>query len=218
MTDYSTLLRERITLSYRSFDRIFLQAWVPKLQSVGQVCIFLNSQRGFPIPSSALFGRIGRAYVEEIHRFAADNQIPVVYFKKGENKEDRAKAYLQQAAKEGRGKVVMLGIDQEKASVWKSWVPKSQRHLPHPHVEWGRQMSGPINHFYFYIWDEDFGPSFIKTNAYAPYPIWVCLNGHEWAKRQLDKKGIDYTELDNGFASCEDPKAGPNREERSSKE
>ena len=33
--------------------------------------------------------------------------------------------------------------------------------------------------------------------------IWV--NGHEWAKQQARKAGLGFTELSNGFASCEDP-------------
>ena len=59
MIDYATLLRDHITLTCRSIDRIFLRAYVPKLQTVGQVCIFLHGQRGFRIPSSAAFGQIG---------------------------------------------------------------------------------------------------------------------------------------------------------------
>jgi hypothetical protein len=35
-----------------------------------------------------------------------------------------------------------------------------------------------------YVWDEDFGPAFIKICSYFPYPIKVWVNGHEWAKRQ----------------------------------
>src|SRR5262249_10965851 len=69
---------------------------------------------------------------------------------------------------------------------------------PHPHMEWGRQMAF-VNHFYFYIWDAEWGGTFWKTNAYAPYPIWLWLNGHEWAKRQCEKQGIRYEALDNGF-------------------
>ncbi len=34
----------------------------------------------------------------------------------------------------------------------------------------------------------------------------VCINGHEYAKRQLEKEGIAYEPLDNGFYSCENPK------------
>jgi hypothetical protein len=33
----------------------------------------------------------------------------------------------------------------------------------------------------------------------------MCLNGHEWAKRQLEKKGIAYEALDNGCLSCAEP-------------
>jgi hypothetical protein len=43
--------------------------------------------------------------------------------------------------------------------------------------------------------------------SYFPYPAKVWVNGHEWAKRQMAKAGIGFTELSNGFASCEDPAA-----------
>jgi hypothetical protein len=59
MADYATVLRDHVTLACRSVDRIFLQAYVPKLQSVGWVRRFLRWQRGFVIPSSAAFGKIG---------------------------------------------------------------------------------------------------------------------------------------------------------------
>src|SRR5438552_3372656 len=117
MADYATLLRDRVTLTCRSIDRIFLQGYVPKLQSVGLVCIFLRWARGFFIPSSAAFGKIGDAYVAEVDRFAKKNGIPVVHFQKGENKEAVARPLIDAAAAEGgEGKVVLIGIAQEKAS------------------------------------------------------------------------------------------------------
>ena len=205
MTDYSTLLRDHVTLTCRSIDRIFLQAYVPKLQTVGWVCQFLRWQRGYRIPSSAAFGKIGAAYVAEVHRFAEANGIPVIHFGKGENKEQIARPRIQAAAAAGGdGQVVLIGIAQEKAPVWRSWKAKGQEHARHPHMEWGRQMAF-VNHFYFYLWDPEWGGAFWKTNAYAPYPIWIWLNGHEWAKRQCEKAGIGYTALDNGFRDCEDP-------------
>jgi hypothetical protein len=70
----------------------------------------------------------------------------------------------------------------------------------------GREMAF-INHFYFYLWDSEWGGAFWKTNAYAPFPVWLWLNGHEWAKRQLDRAGIAYEALDNGFRTCSDAAA-----------
>lgn len=205
MTDYATLLRDHVTLKVRSIDRIFLQAYVPKLQSVGQVCTFLRWQKDFPIPSSAAFGKIGEAYANAVEAYAKRNGTPIHRFKKGENKEERVRPLLEGAARQGRdGRVVLIGAAQEKASAWRSWKAKGQEQAKHPHMEWGRQMTY-VNHYYFYLWDPEWGPAFWKTNAYAPFPIWLWLNGHEWAKRQMEKAGIAYEALDNGFLSCADP-------------
>ena len=38
------------------------------------------------------------------------------------------------------------------------------------------------NNYHFRILDPDWGPEFIKTIAYAPFSVWVYLNGNEWAK------------------------------------
>ncbi|MGH2782583.1 MAG: hypothetical protein ACRDLA_14460, partial [Thermoleophilaceae bacterium] len=57
------------------------------------------------------------------------------------------------------------------------------------------------------VLDPDWGPGFIKTCAYAPFPVWVYLNGHEWAKRQAAKTGIAFEALDNGFRSADDAEA-----------
>ncbi|MDA2927832.1 hypothetical protein MYX78_11500, partial [Acidobacteria bacterium AH-259-G07] len=171
MADYASLLRKHVTLKYRSLDRIFLQAYVPKLQSVGQVCIFLRWERGYKIPSSAVFGQIGREFVSGIEQFAKEHGVPVVRFEKDQCKEEVARPYLEKAAQEGKEQVVLIGIAQEKASAWRSFKAKSQRNAAHPHMEWSRQMVY-VNHYYFYIWDSDWGAVFWKTNAYAPYPIW----------------------------------------------
>src|SRR5438128_5285903 len=107
MADYATLLRNHVTLKCRSIDRIFMQAYVPKLQSVGQVCIFLRWQRGFKIPSSAAFGKIGDGYVKAIHQYAQEHKIPIVHFQKGQDKEKMAQPYIEAAAREGKAQVVV---------------------------------------------------------------------------------------------------------------
>jgi hypothetical protein len=109
-----------------------------------------------------------------------------VQFNKGQDKEKLARPYLQAAARSGQDCVVRIGIAQEKASRGRSWPRKGQEKASHPHLDWGRPMAY-IHHFYFYLWDAEWGERFWKTNAYAPFPIWLWLNGHEWAKRQLEK-------------------------------
>jgi hypothetical protein len=143
----------------------------------------------------------------QVDRFAKAQRVAVHYFAKGENKEQLARPLLDAAAKQGGdGRVVLIGIAQEQASVWRWWKAKGHQHRSHPHMEWGRQMAF-VHHCYFYLWDPEWGGAFWKTNAYAPFPVWIWLNGHEWANRQLDKAGVVYQALDNGFGACDDPAA-----------
>jgi hypothetical protein len=196
----SSLLADHVTLRVRSVDRLFLQGYVPRLQTQGQLIRFLLD-RGFPIPSPAVLGRIGRAYVKAIERFIVDREIPVVRFGKGDVKEEIAREHFKRAEREGRFGVVMVGVAQEKTSVWRGWREGGSD--GHPHFEYRRQSVFP-NNYYFYIRDPEWGPSFIKTTAYAPFSVWLYLNGNEWAKRQAAKRGVEFKALDNGFAACED--------------
>jgi hypothetical protein len=199
----SSLLADHVTLQVRSVDRLFFQGYVPRLQTQFQVIRFLLD-RGFPIPSPAVLGRIGREYVSAVERFVVEHEIPVVRFVKGDVKEDIAREHFKAAEREGRFGVVMVGIAQERTSAWRGWRDGGPD--GHPHFEYRRQSIFP-NNYYWYIRDPDWGPSFIKTTAYAPFSVWLYLNGNEWAKRQAAQRGIAFTPLDNGFAACEDPAA-----------
>ena len=69
------------------------------------------------------------------------------------------------------------------------------------------KTTGLVNHFYFYCYDDDFGPFFLKFCSYFPYNAKLCINGNHWAKRQAAKAGIAFEALDNGFAAVDDPAA-----------
>ena len=201
MATISSLLADHVTLQVRSVDRLFFQGYVPRLQTQFQVIRFLLD-RGFPIPSPVVLGRIGREYMRAIERFIVEQEIPVVRFQKGDVKEDIAREHFKAAERERRFGVVMIGIAQERTSAWRGWRDGGPD--GHPHFEYARQSIFP-NNYYWYIRDPDWGPGFLKSTAYAPYSVWLYLNGNEWAKRQAIQRDIPFTPLDNGFAACEDP-------------
>ena len=203
MATISSLLADHVSLQVRSVDRLFLQGYVPRLMTEGQVIRFLLD-RGFPIPSPAMLGKIGRDYVNQINDYIVRNQIPTVKFVKGDVKEEIAREHFQQAEREDRYGVVMVGVVQERTSAWRGWRDGGPD--GHPHFVYRRQSIFP-NSYYFYIRDPEWGPAFIKTIAYCPFPVWVYLNGNEWAKRQAVKHGIAFKPMDNAFASCENPRA-----------
>ena len=183
-------------------DRIYLNGYVPNLQVAGQVVSFMTAHLGNPIPSPAIMEKIGTAFRTAVDRFAADNNIPVMRFGKDDRKIEVMRPYLARQARTGRSGVAAIGIAQEFQNVFASAQRKG-----HSGVGWFSFFKADrrVTCFYFYLWDVDFGPAFIKICAYFPYPIKVWLNGHEWAKRQAAGAGIGFTELSNGFGTCPSP-------------
>ncbi len=56
-----------------------------------------------------------------MHRWAKQKQVPAIRFEKGENKEAIAAPLIKAAAAAGGdGRVVLIGVAQEKAPVWRS--------------------------------------------------------------------------------------------------
>jgi len=195
------VLAGHVSLEIECIDRMYLNLYIPKLQYVGGVVHFLRAHRGHPIASTALVEPMTRDFVAALHRYAAEQHVPVVDFAKGVRKDDIAHQFL--AEFEGEEGVLFIGRAQEKAQIFrteKRRVPGSDTTYP-----WIVRASAMVNHFYVYAIDRDFGPFFLKFCSYFPYNAKLCINGNEWAKRQAAKKGIAFVALDNGFSSCEDP-------------
>ncbi len=196
------ILSSHVTLEVESIDRMYLNLYVPVLQTTGGIAWFWKELRGYQFPSSALMAPMSRDLVARIEAFAEEEHIDVVTFKKGQRKEDVAAEYLARfPLEEG---VLFIGKAQEKTRV----VRTERRHNPETGASyaWLTHSTAMVNHYYFYCVDRDFGPFFLKLCSYFPYNGKICLNGHEYAKRQLDRRGIAYEPLENGFLTCADPR------------
>jgi hypothetical protein len=200
LCNVNDVLDGHVTLDVECLDRIYLNAYVPNLQVAGQVVLFLTQHLGNPIPSPAVFTKIGNAFRAAVERFAATHQIPVVRFAKDARKQEVMRPHLEAATKPG---VVAIGVAQEFQSVFTGYDRTAGK--PGPPSFTFAKADRRVSVYYFYVLDRDFGPGFIKLCSYFPYPAKVWVNGHEWAKRQTHAAGITFTELANGFAACEDP-------------
>src|SRR4051812_37125558 len=196
------VLDGHVALDLQCLDRIYLNAYVPNLQVGGQVASFLTQHLGNPIPSPAIFEKIGAAFRKAVSRFAEDEHVPVVRFTKDDRKIETMRPHVAAQAATGRSGVAAIGVAQEYASVFTGTQKEASNGIP-----WFAftKADRRVTCYYFYLWDVDFGPAFIKICAYFPYPAKVWLNGHEWAKRQAAQTGIGFTELSNGFAATDDP-------------
>jgi hypothetical protein len=195
------ILKDHVTLEVEGIDRLYLNVYVPRLQRVASVVHFLREHRGAPIASTALIAPISAAFVAAIHTFVKREGVPLIDFKRGERKDDIAKEHLARFS--GREGVLFVGRAQEKTAVFRT-EKRRNRETGRPYA-WIVQSTAMVNHFYFYCVDRDFGPFFLKFSSYFPYTGRLCLNGHEYAKRQLEHEGVRYEPLDNGFRSCAEP-------------
>jgi len=189
-------------LQVESIDRMYLNLYVPQLQRELGVVGFFKGHRGLPFASGAVMAPITDAFVASIHRFADERGLELVAFKPGQRKDDLAQQYLAEfPAQEG---IMFIGVAQEKTWVWgtrKRRNPETGATFP-----WLVREKRVPNQYYFYGVDADFGPFVIKFGSYFPYNGRVIINGHEYAKRQAAKAGVAFEPLDNGFASCVQPK------------
>lgn len=194
------ILAEHVDLVVSCVDRIYINGYVPKLQTSGQLVYFLGEHLGNQVASPALLGQLGDRHRAQVQRFVDSHRIPIVHFRRGQRKDDVAKDLRQRHGDEEG--VVFVGIAQERCSSFKA--TKREAKGAAVSFDFSRQ-SVFVNQLYFYVHDCDWGPAFIKIGTYVPYPVKLCLNGHEWVKQQLRREGVAFESLDNGFLSCACP-------------
>ena len=196
------VLTDHVVFEIECIDRMYCNVYVPQLQHAGGLLGYLHRQLGLPIASTAPLGKITDAFSTAMRRFARDRRVPWVDFVKGQRKDDVMHEHLARfTAEEG---VLFIGRAQEKTRLFRT---ERRRDVHGDSYPWIVKTTGMVNHFYVYAVDRDFGPFFLKFCSYFPYNAKLCLNGHEWAKRQAVQAGIAFTALDNGFATCADPAA-----------
>ena len=196
MASIPELLKGHVTLEVECLDRLYLNGYIGALATSGGLVTFMREQLDKPIASPVVLGQITEKFRESVKALAEREEIPIYQFDHKERKDDIANLFRQQRGI--RDGIVLVGVAQEKAQAFQGKKVDGS-------FQFTRDKTVYVNHYYFYIDDADFGPLFIKVCSYAPWGTKLCLNGHEWAKRQLEKNGIAYEALNNGFLSCADP-------------
>ncbi len=159
------VLDGHVALDIECLDRIYLNGYVPILQSSGQVVAFLCQHLGYPFPSPALFDKIGQRFRAAVASYAKAGDIPWVKFGKDDRKIEVMRPHLERQAATGRSGVAAIGVAQEFQRVWTAYERRTRTGA--------RQFSFTkadrrVSCYYFYLWDVDFGPGFIKLCSYFP--------------------------------------------------
>jgi hypothetical protein len=195
------VLRDHITFELECVDRLYLNVYQPELQIERKVYRYLRTQHGAGAVSSRHFQTMTKAFVQSIEAFAKAMNIPLFTFDRHARKEQVAAEH--RAKYTGTEGILFIGKAEEKVKTFRTQgrrCPETGASYP-----WLLKSTAMVNQYYFYGVDDDFGPFFLKFSSYFPFGARLCLNGHEYVKRQLAKEGIAFEALDNGVYRCADP-------------
>jgi len=196
------IISRHVKLTVEGIDRMYLNVFVPGLQYEQGIVHFFREHRGQPLPSAALMRPMTRTFVAKLEDFVARHRIALVQFCPGQRKDAVMAEHLRHFGRDEG--IVFVGKAQEKTPVFRTERRRSPTTgRPYP---WIVRRSAMVNNYYIYAVDRHFGPFFLKFCSYFPFNAKLCLNGHEYAKRQLAREGIAFEALDNGILTCADPK------------
>jgi hypothetical protein len=70
------VLDGHVALDIQCLDRIYLNAYIPRLQISAQVVAFLSAHLGHRFPSSALFNQLGQRFRRTVAAYAQPTTSP----------------------------------------------------------------------------------------------------------------------------------------------
>ena len=196
------LQKEHVVMELECIDRMYLNAYVPKLTSEAGIAAFCRGYLGHRFASTKQAVAMTEAFVKSIHAFIQREGLELVRFQKGQRK-DKVLQQKLRAFKKEEG-VIFVGVAQEKVRVPRTTRKRLESGGTIPWIIYSTAM---VNVYYFYCRDQDFGPFFLKFCSYFPYSSKLCLNGHEYLKCQLAQRNMAFEAMDNGLLSCADIKA-----------
>ena len=202
MSTLTDVCGSAVAFSYRSFDRVILNGYVPRLQTPGGVAVFFRDVQHKPILAGKVFKDLTERFVGQVKRFAEQRRIPMLPVTGKQRPGEVAQAALRRAERDGRFGVVAIIVHQEMARVFAS------RHgggrATNFRVIEDRRL---VNHYYFYFRDREYGDGFVRICSYPPFSTRIWMNAHGYIQAQLRRRRVRFEAVDNCLVSASDPRA-----------
>jgi len=189
--------------NYDCVDRIVINAYLPGVGGGGGFRNWWHSLYGSEdkLDTEHLMRMAGR-FSRRLRAWAKANAVPLIDCDRGARKHLTAEEYLAEH-KVGRGLFLVL-VGRAPGPVWEvqktreGKIGNIERKEPWPYV----------NHYYFHIWDEDWGHVTIRMCGHPPFPAQIILNGHEYVACQARKntgEPMEFIKEDNCFVHSTSP-------------
>jgi hypothetical protein len=191
---FTTKHQANITGTISCFDRILFKAHLP-LGWADAMERFITRQGLRLKDFGAFVNRQSERTKQHAKDMATRLERPYIYLEGPIRKEDRVQALLRHNPVT-EGLVCILAAVEACQSFKLAYGEGRPRIVP------ARRKCLCL---YFYFIDRQFGLLHVRIATWFPFPVQVCLNGHDWLARQMDRHDIRYRRIDNAFLVIDDP-------------
>lgn len=180
------------------FDRIVFKGSILPLMHEAGVAGFLAGKKILNKEYKTWMMEQTARIVEESEAFAREQTgLPITPIR---SSKERKEAIARERQKE-------LGITEGLIGVWSAIEScmtykarfSSEHGFPQMRREWSK-----CKHLYFYFDHGKYGFMNIRLQTWFPYHIQIAMNGREWLRRDLEKKGIGFERHENKILYLDD--------------
>ncbi len=191
---------DAVAFSYRSIDRLVLNAYIPTLQTPAAMAVFFREVQGQPILAGKVFKALTDRFVTQVTRLAKTKGIPILRPTGRTRPGQVAQKALKLAAGANRWGVVAIVVHQESARVFASYHAGGR--ATNYRVKEDRRL---INHYYFYIRDRAYGDGFVRISSYPPFQTRIWMNAHGYLAAQLRRRRVAFRTDENCIVEVSKP-------------
>ena len=183
---------EHIVGKISCFDRVVITGTLPDVCHSRAITSFLYDKR-VRIFDFAKWAEPFRDQIRDnAERVAKEAGLEIEYIrKKNFRKEEKIKSIL--AERGDHAGLVHIFSALEPCSSFRPW------HDKHTGKTFLKGDSGKCLHYYFYFVDEDLGLCYLRVPTWAPFRLQFYFNGHEMLARELKKRSMGFTLVENAF-------------------
>jgi hypothetical protein len=190
---FSQHYASRLDGVYDCVDRLTINAYFPYAQTPGGFRIWWRDLYGWDdnLDNTHLMRLAGR-FSRRVRGWGNKHAVPVVYCQSGDRKHDIGEQHLP--TDPTRTGIFCVLVSRAPAPVW------DVQRYGNNGINLRRKEPYPfVNHYYFHIWDADWGHLTVRMCGHPPFNAMVILNGHEYVANQATRQAIRFAKEGNCF-------------------
>ena len=207
MDSFTEQLKEHISFSYSSFDRVLLRGYLPGLFIEGSVISLLRNL-GFTNHSNGVLRTLTDQFNAHIMKISSSLDVKIHWWGETEKQQYHSKIdlveahyskLLTQPTSKSRVVCIIKAVENVRTFANKDITTKAGKKFTKMY-----SCNKFVSQYYVYIKDEKLGLCYLKLSSYLPFPCEFYFNGHNYLRQQFDKLGLSYKMKDNSFVEVGD--------------